>query len=176
MPEAIRDALWQQYAGAIAMLDNAVVACPDELWAAPLWKVSGDSGSTADTSEFWSLAAHAARWLERYFEAAPEEEFASLRSAAALTPEPGARLSKEQVRGALATLRQRCHDVLGVLNETELQRPVSYEWIAKEPFPYIELLIYNLRHLQEHAAQLSLFLGQHGVPDEALDWVGRADG
>jgi hypothetical protein len=28
-----------------------------------------------------------------------------------------------------------------------------------------------MRHIQEHAAQLSLFLGQHGVPGEALDWV-----
>ena len=24
---------------------------------------------------------------------------------------------------------------------------------------------------QEHAAQLSMFLGQHATPDEALDWV-----
>jgi hypothetical protein len=28
--------------------------------------------------------------------------------------------------------------------------------------------------VQEHAAQLSLFLGQHAIPDEALGWVGRA--
>jgi hypothetical protein len=32
-----------------------------------------------------------------------------------------------------------------------------------------------MRHIQEHAAQLSLFLGQHAVPDEALDWVAQAD-
>jgi hypothetical protein len=31
-----------------------------------------------------------------------------------------------------------------------------------------------MRHVQEHAAQLSLFLGQHGIPDEALDRVPRA--
>jgi hypothetical protein len=31
-----------------------------------------------------------------------------------------------------------------------------------------------MRHVQEHAAQLALFLGQHGVPDEKLDWVARA--
>jgi hypothetical protein len=31
-----------------------------------------------------------------------------------------------------------------------------------------------MRHVQEHAAQLSLFLGQHGIPDEALGWVARA--
>jgi len=41
---------------------------------------------------------------------------------------------------------------------------------------YLELLLYSMRHVQEHAAQLSLFLGQHGIPDEALDWVARAKG
>ncbi len=30
--------------------------------------------------------------------------------------------------------------------------------------------------VQEHAAHLSLFLGQHGIPDEALNWVGQAKG
>ncbi len=42
---------------------------------------------------------------------------------------------------------------------------------------FFELQLYTLRHVQEHAAQLSMFLGQHGIPDEALDWVtqGSAD-
>jgi hypothetical protein len=30
--------------------------------------------------------------------------------------------------------------------------------------------------VQEHAAQLSLFLGQHAIPDEALDSVAREKG
>jgi hypothetical protein len=34
--------------------------------------------------------------------------------------------------------------------------------------------LYTMRHVQEHAAQLSLFLGQHGVPGESLDWVAQA--
>ena len=176
MPEALRDALWQQYGGAIAMLDNAVAACPDQLWSAPLWRVSAASGEAADASEFWRLAAHALRWLERYLEAVPEERFGSLARAAALTPPAGAQLSKDEVRGVLATLRQHCHEVLVNLTDVELHRPITYQWIATEPITYVELQMYNLRHLQEHAAQLSLFLGQHGVPDEALDWVGRAEG
>ena len=36
---------------------------------------------------------------------------------------------------------------------------------------FFELQLYGMRHVQEHAAQLSLFLGQHAIPDEALDWV-----
>jgi len=175
MAQALSDALWQQFGGAVDMLDNALAACPDELWAEPLWRVSPESGEAANASEFWSLAAHALRWLERYLAAAPEERFGSLEGAAALTPAPGAVLGKAEVRGALTAHRQRCHDMLVQLTEAELIRPVTYSWIAAEPITYVELQIYNLRHLQEHVAQLSLFLGLHGIPDEALDWVSRAD-
>src|SRR5690242_15065334 len=40
---------------------------------------------------------------------------------------------------------------------------------------FLELQLYNMRHVQEHAAQLNLFLGQHGVPDEALESVALAN-
>jgi hypothetical protein len=33
-----------------------------------------------------------------------------------------------------------------------------------------------MRHVQEYVAQLSLFLGQHGIADEALHWARRAKG
>jgi hypothetical protein len=37
--------------------------------------------------------------------------------------------------------------------------------------PYLELLIDNIRHVQEHNAQLGLFLGQHGIQGK---WVSQA--
>jgi hypothetical protein len=40
-------------------------------------------------------------------------------------------------------------------------------------FTYLELQLYNLRHVQEHAAQLQLFLGQHAIP-AGPSWVSRA--
>jgi DinB superfamily len=175
MPQAVSNALWQQFGASVDMLDNALAACPDELWTAPLWRVAPASGEAAGASEFWSLAAHALRWLERYLAAAPEERFGSLECAATLTPAAGSRLGSAEVRSALATLRQRCRERLTDLTDADLQRPVAYAWITSEPITYVELQMYNLRHLQEHVAQLSLFLGQHGVPDEALDWVSRAD-
>ena len=35
---------------------------------------------------------------------------------------------------------------------------------------FLELLLYNMRHVQEHAAQLNLFLGQNAV-EGTSDWV-----
>ncbi len=37
---------------------------------------------------------------------------------------------------------------------------------------FLELLLYNMRHVQEHAAQLNMFLGQNAI-DVASDWVSR---
>lgn len=167
--ELIGEALWQQVAGALAMLDNAVVACPDQLWPAPLWRVAPESEAPADASEFRVLAVHSLRWMERYLAAIPESEFASLPHTSAVTPD------KPAVRSTLASLREHSQDTLTRLTNDELHRPIThYPWITAQ-LSYVELQIYNLRHLQEHAAQLCLFLGQHGVPDEALDWVSRAD-
>jgi len=38
---------------------------------------------------------------------------------------------------------------------------------------FLELLLYTMRHMQEHAAQLNMFLGQN-ASDGASDWVSRA--
>ena len=49
-------------------------------------------------------------------------------------------------------------------------------WSEGRAVSYLEHHLYTLRHVQEHAAQLSLFLGQHGIPGEALEWVPQAKG
>jgi|WetSurMetagenome_2_1015567.scaffolds.fasta_scaffold410967_2 hypothetical protein len=38
--------------------------------------------------------------------------------------------------------------------------------------PFAELLLYNLRHVQEHAAQLRMFLGQQ--VGKSAKWASRA--
>src|SRR5688572_12821756 len=47
--------LWQQFGAAIDMLENAVVACPDELW-----------GDRSRTPEYWYLVYHTLFWLDYY--------------------------------------------------------------------------------------------------------------
>jgi len=50
---------------------------------------------------------------------------------------------------------------------------ITVPWIEGKPMSFLELLLYNMRHVQEHAAQLNLFLGQN-ASDGASDWVSRA--
>ncbi|HEY7357019.1 MAG TPA: DinB family protein, partial [Ktedonobacterales bacterium] len=82
--------------------------------------------------------------------------------------------TKEELRAYLASLRQKCQTTLLALTDEQARRPVEYPWSEGRAVSFLELLLYNMRHVQEHAAQLSLLLGQHGIPDEALDWRLRA--
>jgi hypothetical protein len=88
--------------------------------------------------------------------------------------QPEQSYTKVELRTYLASTRQKCHTQLLALTDEQARRPVDYPWVAGQPISYLELQLYNLRHVQEHAAQLSLFLGQHAIAGEALDWVSRA--
>jgi hypothetical protein len=174
-------ALWRQFGAAIDMLENALVACPAALWQERLWRTSSPPGFPPRFAEFWYVSFHALVWLDLYLSGVPEEEFAppapfaqgELDSVEALPARP---YSREELRAYLTSLRQKSHTTLGALTDEQARRPVAYPWSGGQPISYLELQLYNLRHVQEHAAQLSLFLGQHAMPDTDLGWVPLATG
>jgi DinB family protein len=169
--------VWRQLGAALDMFDITLAACPDELWTGRLWDAPDDPEFSPPFGEFWTIATHVVRWLERYFLAVPEDEFGSLETSTTLTPSPEDNLpqTKSTVRDCLAQLRERCRSTLTELTDHQAQRrtPV-YDWLSPEPIPFIELQLISMRHVQEHASQLAMFLGQHGVRDEKLDWIPRA--
>jgi hypothetical protein len=172
-------ALWRQFGAAIDMLEDALVACPASLWKVRLWRTPPPPEFPPQFGEFWYVSFHALVWLDLYLSGIPEEDFAppapfaqgELDSPQALPARP---YTKEVLRAYLASLRQKCHDTLVVLTDEQARRPVEYPWSPGQPISFLELQLYNLRHVQEHAAQLSLFLGQHPIPDADLGWVPRA--
>jgi uncharacterized damage-inducible protein DinB len=173
-------ALWRQLGAAIDMLENALVACPDSLWNRGIWNISPQSDFPPQFAEFWHVTFHVLNWLNLYMAGVPEEDFTlpapfaqgEIDSTAVLREQP---YSKEELHEYLLATRQKCRDRLLELSEEQLYQTVRYPWSQGQSISFLELQLYNLRHVQEHAAQLSLFLGQHGVPDEALDWVARAE-
>ena len=172
-------ALWRQFGAAIDMLENALVACPDSLWSARLWSNPSPSWFPPQFAEFWYVTFHALVWLDLYLSGVPEEDFAppapfaqgELDSVEALPERP---YTKEELHAYLASLRRKCHTTLVALTDEQARRHVEYPWAEGQVVSYLELQLYTMRHVQEHAAQLSLFLGQHGIPDEALNSVARA--
>lgn len=130
-------------------------------------------------AEYWYVAYHTLVWLDLYLMGLPEDRFAPPApfiqgevDSPQTTPERP--YTSEQLLGYLADLRKRCRDTLTGLTDEQAGRTVEYGWTEGPPMTYLELLLYNLRHVQGHAAQMSLFLGQHGVPDRDDDWVARA--
>jgi hypothetical protein len=56
------------------------------------------------------------------------------------------------------------------LPDERARQAVEYPWAQGQAVSFLELQLYNMRHVQEHAAQLNLFLGQNGISG-ASDWV-----
>ncbi len=169
-----RTILWAQFGAAIDMLDNALVACPDSLWHQPVWH---DADIPSQGAEFWYVAYHALFWLDLYLSGsvegfAPPAPFAleELDPAGVLPPRP---YTREELRTYLAFARQKCHTALASLTDERAHQPVVFPWAKGQDFSYVELQLYNMRHVQEHAAQLSLLLGQYGIHTYA-SWVARA--
>ncbi len=154
MIELIRTSLWQQLGAALDMLENAIIACPDDLWL-----------SGANRKTFWYLAFHTLYWLESDLSPSPEA-FAPV--APFNTPNPKKPFSKAQLLAYLEQNRVRCRERMRGLTESNLQERFVAQGMD---FSILEMLLYGLRHVQHHAAQLNLLLRQH--TESAPKWVRR---
>ena len=179
-------ALWQQFGAAMDMLDNALVACPDSLWRERLWSEPRDDPQPP-FGEFWFIAYHTLYWLDLYLSSIAESS-STVTPPSPPSPFPAPSLdadagtptersyTKDELRVYLAYMRQKCQSSIAMVLGERARYPYEFPWERGQgrPISYMELMLYTMRHTQEHAAQLSLFLGQHGVPDEALPAVPRA--
>src|SRR5229473_6201333 len=80
--------------------------------------------------------------------------------------------TKEELHAYLAATRRKCHTTLVALTDERARQAVEYPWAEGQAVSFLELQLYTMRHVQEHAAQLNLFLGQHGTPGVS-DWVSQ---
>jgi uncharacterized damage-inducible protein DinB len=167
-------ALWQQFGAAIDMLENALQACPPEIWEKRLWVATPEI-----SAEFWYITFHTLHWLDLYLSGstegfAPPSPF-NERKPGTYPTRP---YTKDELQAYLTYTRQKCRTTIVALTDETAARPFAFPWQPGNPISFFELLLYTMRHVQEHAAQLSLFLGQtatdHDAIDAALDWVPRA--
>jgi hypothetical protein len=81
--------------------------------------------------------------------------------------------SRDVLHSYLVNLRKKCQTTIAGLSDEKAHQQVAFRWIGEKPISFLELLLYTMRHVQEHAAQLNMFLGQN-VVDGASDWVSQA--
>jgi hypothetical protein len=163
MDAATKEILWQQFGAAIAMLENAIDACPEKLWS-----------ERSRQPEYWYVAYHTLFWLDLYgfgsvegYEPPAPFTLEELDPAGIIPAHP---YTQPELKGYLDQARQRTQAVIqGLTDETARKRHV-FRW---GDVSAVELLLYNMRHVQHHAAQLNLILRQTG--NAVPDWVGRAE-
>ena len=162
-----KTSIWRQFGAAIDMLDNALRACPDNLWQARLYDTS-----PPQFAEFWYIGYHTLFWLDFYLSDAaegfaPPAPFTLSEFEPDLLPERV--FTKLELQTYLEYGRDKCQTRLETLTDPFVPQQVRSDW---PDMSVAELLLYNMRHVQEHAAQLSLFLGQR--VGSAQGWVAKA--
>lgn len=162
MDATSKDVLWNQFGAAIDMLENAIRECPDDLWH-----------STTREPYFWYLAYHTLFYLDLYLSDtrdgfAPPPPF-TLSELDAEGPLPDRVYDKEELLSYLEHCRAKARARISPLTPAFANQICRYGWIE---LTTIEALLYNMRHVQHHAAQLNLLLRQ--ATDTAPGWVSRS--
>lgn len=171
--------LWRQFGRAIDTLERAIRDCPQELWGVSLWEVKlhhpgvwpVDSSSGVGVarrndssiqvfSAFWYLAFHVLGALDFNLSArvdgfVPPAPFSAEEHAAGVLPRRV--YTRPELQDYLAHNRQKCQATIEGLTDQQARRLCKHGW---GEMPFAELLIISLCHVQEHGAQLNMFLGQ----------------
>jgi hypothetical protein len=170
MDKMFKEITWRQFGAAIDMFENAIKACLDEFWSASMWT---DPSMGAGFSEFWYVSYHTLFWLDLYLGGAvqgfhPPAPFtlAELDPAGLL---PDRTYTRAELLAYLAHCRRKCRTTISALTDEKARHLCSFTW---GQVSFAELLLDNMRHVQEHAAQLSMFLGQKA--GENARWLGQA--
>ena len=139
-----------------------MVACPETLWSDP---------STAKPC--WHVVYHALFFLDLYLSDsprgfAPPQPF-GLSELDRTGKMPERVYSKKELQEYLEHGRRKCMAFLAALTEEKALQPCGFRWVG---ISVGELMLYNMRHVQHHAAQLNLILRQ--TTSSAPGWVFKA--
>jgi hypothetical protein len=170
MDTALKTVIWQQFGASIDMLDNALRACPDQLWHVRLW---GEHSKRPELSEYWYIVYHTLFWLDLYLSGsvdgfAPPSPFTlgELDPVGVLPDRP---YTKDELRTYLEHGRTKCRSIIAALTDAQAQQCCTFPW---GEVTFLGLLLDSMRHVQEHTAQLNMILGQKIGWDPG--WVAKA--
>ena len=155
---SIYEAIGSQFGASLDMLENAIVMCPDEEWDSPL--------------NFWYTSYHCLFWTDYYLTSEPDH-FApptpfTLSEFDPSGIQPDRTYTKAEVLWYLEHCRSKSNQLISQLTVERLYA----RWInAYKNFSLLEIILYNIRHIQHHSAQLNLLLRQ--TIDDAPAWVSR---
>ena len=163
MEDVWRESVWRQFGAALEMLENAVRACPEEVW-----------GARGRPTEFWYVVYHTLFFTDLYLSGstegfAPPAPFTlDELDPAGIMPERV--YTKDELLDYLRDCRGKCRATVGALTDEGARARCTFR---RFEMSFAELLFYNMRHVQHHAGQLNLMLRQE--TDAAPGWVCAAE-
>lgn len=161
----VSEMVWSQFGASVTMLRRAIELCPTPLWERP-----------SDAMGYWYLAYHTlffvdhdlhdadasfeSPWFDRF-----EYELKEL-------PPPYEKAySKEDLLAYLDQCLTKARQVLSSLGRGESPDLRGGRRVGLRP---LEVMLYTLRHVQHHTAQMNALLRSEGV--EPPRWVRQFDG
>jgi hypothetical protein len=157
---SISGSIWTQFGASLQMLENAINMCPDEHWDSEL--------------NFWYASFHCLFWTDYFLTTEPKNfvppapftfsEFDPLGT------KPYRTFTKTELLAYLGHCRLKAYKLItGLTNER-----LNDRWINDyKNYSILEILLYNLRHIQHHSGQLNLLLRQ--TINNAPTWVSEAN-
>lgn len=170
MIEEIKKSVWSQFGASIDSLEKAIVLCPENI--------------LIENKRLFYMAYHILVFLD-YFATIPPANFSpklpftfadpgNLPENAIDDLVPNSFYSKTELLDYLESSREKCRDLIAGLTEEKIKNERFVEDFESDAMDYsiLEILLYNMRHVQHHAAQLNLLLRQE--INDAPKWVFRA--
>jgi uncharacterized damage-inducible protein DinB len=158
----LRRILAGQYEAALSMLHRGIATCPDEHWESKI----------ANGTVRWG-AYHALFFTEYYLSSETGFELREVHHVGGdeRGNEACEGLGREDALGYCAYCRQLALESLARETVDSMQAHCGFSW---HTITRGEMHVYNIRHIQHHAAQVSAFLRRIGVAshsEPALRWV-----
>lgn len=177
LEDACKQTLWKNFAAAIDMLREAVILCPDDLWQAE--------------RKFFYLTYHTAIFLD-YYLTKPVSDFVpvlpyTISDSSSLPPEtiddvlPDRFYGRQEILDYLSSIREKCRKLIDRSTADEFME----RWIEPSEinlhglcpslvvnYSLLDILLYNLRHVQHHVGQLNYILRQK--IGKAPGWISHA--
>jgi hypothetical protein len=152
-----------QFEASLAMLKQCIESCREELWESPVaaLTVRQIAYHTLFFVDFYLTEDEASFALRKLHESGGDER----------EPVVSPGLSKEATLAYFPTCLEKIQSTLGGETEASLCGPSGFSWLQ---FSRGELHLYNIRHVQHHAGQLSAHLRrlESTCRDrDALRWV-----
>jgi hypothetical protein len=156
--EQWKQMVWGQLGGALDMLENAIAACPDEIWRAgqpprALWYVTYHTLFFLDLYTYGTVEGFAPPAPFTLDELNPDGVY------------PDQVYSRDELGAYLRACRDKCRAAIVTMTDETAARRCRFEWVEAT---YGDLLLGTMRHVQHHTAQLNWVLGETG---KAPRWV-----